>query len=109
MLSVILTASVLFPSISAAHMVGILISGSTLALLMTLLVRVIERRRGEPLERAPTPSVSDRVSWRMPPLGQLPPAQLTLLNKTWLIVLRSYLFIAAGLVLARIAQLLAGH
>ena len=35
----------------------------------------------------------------MPPLEQLAPAQLTLLSQTWLIVLRGYLLIAAGLVL----------
>jgi hypothetical protein len=46
----------------------------------------------------------------MPPLEELPPAQLTLLSRTWLIVLRGYLIIAAGLVLMRIARLvMAGH
>ena len=48
-------------------------------------------------------------SWRMPPLAELPLLQLTLLNRTWLIVLRGYLVIAAGLVLVRIAQLVTVH
>jgi hypothetical protein len=46
----------------------------------------------------------------MPPLDQLPPARLTVLDRTWLIVLRGYLVIAAGLVLVRIVLLLTpGH
>jgi hypothetical protein len=46
----------------------------------------------------------------MPPLHRLPPARLTALSRTWLIVLRGYLIVAAGLVLLRIAQLIsAGH
>ena len=45
----------------------------------------------------------------MPPLENLAPAQLTLLSRTWLIVLRGYLVIAAGLVFVRIAQLVAAR
>jgi hypothetical protein len=41
----------------------------------------------------------------MRPLSELPPARLTTLNRVWLIVLRGYLIVAAGLVLARIVQL----
>jgi Natural resistance-associated macrophage protein len=109
MLSVILTASVLFPNISGTRIMAVLIGGSVLALLVALGVRVFERRRGAKGagERLP---VSDRPTWRMPPLSELAPAQLTLLNRIWLIVLRGYLVIAAGLVLVRIGQLVtAGH
>jgi hypothetical protein len=45
----------------------------------------------------------------MPPLDELPPAQLTKLNVIWLIVLRAYLFVAAGLVLMRIIMLALGN
>lgn len=41
----------------------------------------------------------------MPPLHELPPAQLTTLNRARLIVLRAYLIVAAGLVLLRNVQL----
>jgi hypothetical protein len=44
----------------------------------------------------------------MPPLDQLPPARLTTLNRVWLIVLRAYLVVAAGLVLIRIVTLAIG-
>jgi Mn2+/Fe2+ NRAMP family transporter len=107
MLSVILTASVLFPDISGAHIMAVLAGGSVLALLVTVGVRVFEpRRNGRPTgERL---AASNRSTWRMPPLSELAPAQLTLLNRIWLIVLRGYLLIAAGLVLVRIGQLVVG-
>jgi hypothetical protein len=38
----------------------------------------------------------------MPPLEQLPPARLSMLERVWLIVLRAYLVVAGGLVLIRI-------
>ena len=43
--------------------------------------------------------------WRMPPLNQLHPAQLTPLIRIWLTVLRGYLIIAAGLVFWHILEL----
>ena len=46
-----------------------------------------------------------RDTWRMPPLAELPPRPLTTLNKVWLLVLRAYLIVAAGLVLVRILTL----
>jgi NRAMP (natural resistance-associated macrophage protein)-like metal ion transporter len=109
MLSVILTASVLFPGISGPQILGVLIGGGGLAIALTAAVVIIQRRRGgaDPTRRVP---VADREAWRMPSLEKLAPAQLTLLSQTWLIVLRGYLLIAAGLVLARIAELIvAGH
>jgi hypothetical protein len=41
----------------------------------------------------------------MPSLDQLPAARLSAIRRIWMIVLRSYLIIAAGLVLFRIFQL----
>ena len=46
-----------------------------------------------------------QMIWRMPPLDQLPPAQLTPLTRIWLTVLRGYLIIAGGLVFWRILEL----
>lgn len=109
MLSVILTASVLFPGISGAHILAVLIGGSVSALLVTLGIRIYEHRSG-PTLASEQPPASDRATWRMPPLSDLAPAQMSLLNRVWLIALRLYLVIAGGLVLVRIGQLvMSGH
>ena len=44
----------------------------------------------------------------MPPLDQLPPRRLGIGERIWLIVLRAYLFVAAGVVLVRIVSLATG-
>jgi Mn2+/Fe2+ NRAMP family transporter len=106
MLSVILTASVLFPGITGVEILAVLAGGVLLALLLTVTLRVIEARRGSPRPVAAAFSAADRATWRMPALDQLPPGRLTLHDRVWLIVLRGYLCIAGGLVLVRIALLL---
>jgi hypothetical protein len=110
MLSVILTASVLFPAISGFHILAILVGGSALALVLSLGARIIDARRGPRSEGPSRFTAADRLTWRMPPLDELPPARLTVLDRTWLVVLRGYLVVAAGLVLVRIILLIVpGH
>jgi len=110
MLSVILTASVLFPAISGVYIFAILAGGSVLALLLSLGARMVDMRRGPMIQETKTFTAADRTTWRMAPFAELPPARLTVLDRTWLIVLRGYLIIAAGLVLVRIALLvIPGH
>jgi NRAMP (natural resistance-associated macrophage protein)-like metal ion transporter len=109
MLSVILTGSVLFPNISDTVILSILIGGSAVGLAAALGVAFAQRRRGRPEPEftgssLPTANVA-RETWRMPPLDQLPPARLSLASRIWMIVLRSYLIVAGGLVLVRIFQL----
>ena len=102
MLSIILTASVLYPEISGETIIAILVGGSLAALAIYLTFGGIRR----PVEAAaePVPGLL-RDTWRMPPLAKLPPRQLTTLNRIWLVVLRGYLIVAGGLVLVRIVQL----
>jgi Mn2+/Fe2+ NRAMP family transporter len=106
MLSIILTASVLFPGMDAQWIVGILVGGSAIAMLLTVGVKVFESRN----VAAVTPIVReaathDPETWRMPPLDRLPPARPSTLSRIWMIVLRGYLLVAGGLVLVRIFQL----
>ena len=103
MLSVILTASVLFPDMGEQVIIGILAGGSILALLTAIAVFALGRGEDNQAVRPTDPSLM--WSWRMPPLDELPPAQLTPLNRIWMIVLRAYLLVAAGLVLVRIFRL----
>jgi NRAMP (natural resistance-associated macrophage protein)-like metal ion transporter len=110
MLSVILTASVLFPDISGNQILAVLGGGSSLAVVVTIAILLWQRRRGIAVAATPAVPLSERATWRMPPLALLPRAELTVLNRAFLTVLRGYLLIAGGLVLVRIAQLVtAGH
>ena len=102
MLSIILTASVLFPEIGSETITAILVAGS-----VTRTRHLSHRRRARRPVEAPA-GPADRLlrdTWRMPPLAELPPRHLTTLNRVWLVVLRAYLIVAAGLVLVRIVTL----
>ena len=103
-MSIILTASVLYPNISETHIIGILGASGILALVMTLAAKWFDRRYRK-ISQAQTIDVSQRSTWQMPALQQLTPMHLTTLNRVWLIVLRGYLILAAGLMLIRIVQL----
>jgi len=105
MLSVILTASVLFPSITETQIIGVLVGGSALTVAMAIVVKMYERWRGGPVAQTARVEQGSRESWRMPALASLAPAKLTLLNRIWMLVLRGYLLVAAGLLLAKLAQM----
>jgi Mn2+/Fe2+ NRAMP family transporter len=100
MLSITLTASVLFPDMGEKTLIALLGGGMVFTLLIAAVLLVVrhEDRRG-------WIDVFGRIIWRMPPLDQLPAAQLTPLTRIWLSVLRGYLVVAGGLVLWRILEL----
>jgi Mn2+/Fe2+ NRAMP family transporter len=107
LLSVILTAAVLFPEISGGTTLWVLGVGGVAAIAVWVFAGGCWRRgpAGTPAE-----DIGFRATWRMPPLSELPPRRLTAAERIWLFVLRGYLFVAAGLVLARIVALaIAGH
>jgi Mn2+/Fe2+ NRAMP family transporter len=104
MLSIILTASVLYPDIGGDVIVEVLVGGSVLAIFVFLATDGLRRRRRFRV-REETVDRSPRAIWRMPPLDELPPAHMTPLTRIWMVVLRGYLVIAGGLVLVRIVQL----
>lgn len=103
LLSVILTASVLFPTIGAAAMLWILGGGSALALIGWILMRLLTGGTAEAIDRR------GRADWRMPPLDTLAPAMLGRGEKAWLGILRLYLVVAGGFVLVRIIHLALTH
>jgi Mn2+/Fe2+ NRAMP family transporter len=109
MLSIILTASVLFPDMNGQWIVGILVGGSIVGILVTVGAKLFELSRGtaeskvKPKRARQKGDVYD--NWRMRPLSELPPARLSVLSRIWMIVLRGYLVVAGGLVLVRIFQL----
>jgi NRAMP (natural resistance-associated macrophage protein)-like metal ion transporter len=106
-LSIILTASVLYPQITGHQILLILAGGSGIGVFVAIAAAVSRRARGVVRQEI---DQSQRATWRMPPLNQLAPGRLSGMRRLWMGVLRGYLLIAAGLVLTRIAQLVSiGH
>jgi Mn2+/Fe2+ NRAMP family transporter len=104
-LSVILTAAVLFPGIGEGALIGILASGCLGAIAIWLFAGGLRQQQ---VTGAASVEPALRAGWRMPPLAELPPRRLTAGERSWLIVLRGYLVVAAGLVLVRIVALAIG-
>ena len=104
MLSIVLTASVLYPSITGEQILWIVGSGCGLALVAAIVTFAVRKPDMEPaIDRALRPV------WRMRPLTQLLPVRLTAAKRLWMIVLRVYLLIAVGLVVVRVVQLALEH
>lgn len=102
MLSVILTASVLFPDLGAGAMLWILGGGSALTAIGYAATRLFSGK-AEPIDR------TGREAWRMPPLAELTPGVLRPGERLWMGALRLYLVAAGGLVLVRIVHLAFAH
>src|SRR5258708_38840509 len=103
MVWVVLPGWVFPPAISETVILAILIGGSAIARAVTGSVTLVKHRRGR-TTREPIPDRSPRETWRMPPLGELPPTPLTARNRIWLGVLRGYLVIAGGPALEHTVQ-----
>jgi len=101
MLSVILTAAVLYPQITGGQILLILGGGSLVALAGA--AAGLARRKDD--DAVAMPDRRQRETWRMPPLAQLPPRHFAGWHRAWMAVLRLYLIVAGGLVLLRIIQL----
>jgi Mn2+/Fe2+ NRAMP family transporter len=109
-LSIILTASVMFPDATNETVILAILGGGcllgVLVALATLLLKGRSEKTATPVKKV-VPVL--RNNWRMPALEELPPARLSLAARTWMFVLRAYLVLAGGLVLVRIVTLAIGH
>jgi len=106
MLSIILTASVIYPDIAGETIIEVLAGGTLLAVVGYGAALGIRKLRGEPAaEPVPTYSKEARNAWRMPALDELPPPNLTLAKRMWMGVLRAYLLLAIGLVIVKVVQM----
>jgi hypothetical protein len=108
MLSIILTAAVMYPDISGETIVDVLAGGTVLAIAGFAASVLLRRASGiswtvqtaqASVERA------QRDTWRMPPLDTLAPQKMTLATRIWMGVLRGYLVIAVGLVIFKVLQM----
>ena len=107
-LSLVLTASVLYPDLSATAIVSILAGGLVLAVIGGTCMLAYQRyhlsaHRPEPIDLA------KRLTWRMPPLARLAAPKLSLGSRVGLAVMRSYLLIAMIMVGFRTYQLAVGR
>jgi Mn2+/Fe2+ NRAMP family transporter len=104
-LSVVLTASVLFPAITARQILDIIgvFAVASLAAGGWALARARRSLGGVPVDR------TGRDHWRMPPLAMLSRPVMSTGRKIGLSVLRAYLAIAMILVIVRLVQMALGH
>jgi hypothetical protein len=111
MLSVILTAATVFPDITGETIVSVLGGGTALGIAGFATVALLRRRRDRSAAAGPETPGSvrvDRATWRMPPLDELQPANLSLARRIWMGVLRAYLVAAAAMVAFKVVQVATG-
>lgn len=103
MLSVILTASVVYPNMGSDVIIDILVGGAVIAIILTIVTLFINRKNKKVvIDR------SQQMTWQMPPLSELPPMQLSQMSRLWMTVLRVYLVGACGLMIVRVVQMAMG-
>ncbi|NYH27352.1 NRAMP family divalent metal transporter [Paraburkholderia bryophila] len=114
MLSIILTASVMYPDITGETIIEVLAGGTLMAAVGYAATLVVRKRRldsanGMARETEPTYAKGARDTWRMPPLEDLPAPQLTMSKRVWMGVLRGYLIAAVALVIVKVVQMTLLH
>ena len=102
LLSVILTASVLFPAITGSQIVAVLGGGCALGLGVGLYLILHGRKVRAAALTVPVEG-HKRDGWRMPPLNRLARPTLSTQRKLGLVLLRSYLVVAFLLVVIKVA------
>jgi hypothetical protein len=122
MLSVVLTASVMFPSITAPAIFAIMGACAAAAVVIGGLALARARRSAgkaalaedavmtevaELTEQAEAPV--GKLSWRMPPLSELPTPVIKGARRVGLLGLRGYLALAMIMVIVKIVETALGH
>jgi Mn2+/Fe2+ NRAMP family transporter len=109
MLSTILTASVLFPSITSAQIIAVFVAGTALTIVAGIYLAWAARRHKRKAPAIPQGPRLDRDTWRMPPIAMLSKPIMSAGAKTGLTALRGYLLLASALVVIKVVQLALGH
>jgi Mn2+/Fe2+ NRAMP family transporter len=109
MLSIILTASVMFPEAASEKVILAILGGGAILGVLVALGVLLTGEKDSPTAIPAAENPARRSNWRMPPLGEMPPPRLSIAVKTWMFVLRAYLVLAGGLVLVRIVTLAIGQ
>ncbi len=103
LLSIILTASVLFPNITTSQILAVMGGGMAAGAVLGLYLLVQSRRAtpAAPLARGET---MERLTWRMPGLATLRTPVMSTRRKMGLMTLRGYLVVAFALVIVKIVE-----
>jgi Mn2+/Fe2+ NRAMP family transporter len=104
-LSVVLTASVLFPGITGRQILDIIMGCAVASVAAGAWALARARRSHSSVEV----DRRDRESWRMPPLNMLSKPVLSTGRKAGLAALRTYLAISMILVIVKIVEVAVGH
>jgi Mn2+/Fe2+ NRAMP family transporter len=104
-MSIVLTASVLFPGITERQILSIFLGCAVASVAGGgwVLIRSLRAHSSVEVDRR------DRETWRMPPLNVLTKPVMSTGRKIALTILRSYLAIAMVLVIVRLVQMAIGH
>jgi hypothetical protein len=103
-----------YPDIAGETILEVLGGGTTLAVAGYLGMVIFRKHSHDPANGAQARAGQGypkqaRDTWRMPPLDQLPPPNLTLTKRIWMGVLRGYLIVAVGLVVVKVVQMIWLH
>jgi branched-subunit amino acid transport protein len=100
-MSVILTASVLFPQVTSEQILAVMVGGAAVDVLVGLYL-LVRARRTAPLT-VPV-EWQKRETWRMPALNRLARPVMSTQRKVGLATLRGYLLIAFALVVVKVVE-----
>ena len=105
LLSMILTASILFPNITSAQIIIILFGGLVVGLIVGSILIIQQYRLKDRLTvNDVLAEVVDRDTWRMPSLNSLHRPVMSMQRKVGMITLRGYLGIAFLMVVVKIIE-----
>ncbi len=109
-LSVILTASVVFPQMSGQAMVAILATGTGLAVVVGAVVagQHVLRSRGGVAADDRMIDPQEKAAWRMPPLSLLARPEMSRARRVSLALMWVYLALVCSLVVVRVVQIATG-
>ena len=103
LLSIILTASVLFPNISSTQIEAVMGGGIVVGLIVGAFL-LFQSRYGDKSGDVEIFEKLDRQTWRMPNLATLKTPVMSTQRKIGLLTLRGYLFVAFALVVVKIVE-----
>jgi Mn2+/Fe2+ NRAMP family transporter len=104
-LSLILATATLFPDVDVTKVLALLSAALVLGLLV---IGVLAFRRHATTSTENQPAL-DRLTWRMPPLSELPRPVWSATTRAGMITLRGYLIVAALLMVVKVVELALGH